>query len=85
MCKQFCGRLRVHPDNGRYFTDDSGRAIYLTGSHTWANLQDIGLPGGPPPLHRVSGLDGVVQSQFYALLDVRAAGRRIVDACVHHL
>ncbi len=48
MCKQFCGRLRVHPDNGRYFTDDSGRAIYLTGSHTWANLQDIGLPGGPP-------------------------------------
>lgn len=42
------GPLRAHPDNGRYFTDDSGRAIYLTGSHTWANLQDIGLAGGPP-------------------------------------
>lgn len=42
------GPLRVHPDNGRYFTDGSGRAIYLTGSHTWANLQEIGLPGGPP-------------------------------------
>ena len=29
------GPLRVHPANGRYFTDASGRAIYLTGSHTW--------------------------------------------------
>jgi hypothetical protein len=44
----FHGPLRRHPDNGRYFTDDSGRAIYLTGSHTWASLQDIGLPDGPP-------------------------------------
>ncbi len=44
----FHGPLRAHPDNGRYFTDDSGKAIYLTGSHTWANLQDIGLPGDPP-------------------------------------
>lgn len=34
------GPLRVHPDNPRYFTDDSGKAIYLTGSHTWASLQD---------------------------------------------
>jgi hypothetical protein len=44
----FHGLLRAHPDNGRYFADDSGKAIYLTGSHTWANLQDIGLPGDPP-------------------------------------
>jgi hypothetical protein len=42
------GSLRVHPDNHRYFTDGSGRAIYLTGSHTWANLVDIG-PSDPPP------------------------------------
>jgi len=42
------GPLRVHPTNPRYFTNDSGEAVYLTGSHTWANLQDIGLPGGPP-------------------------------------
>jgi len=42
------GPLRVHPDNPRYFTDDSGRAIYLTGSHNWANLVDIG-PTDPPP------------------------------------
>jgi len=48
MVTHFHGPLRPHPNNGRYFTDDSGKAIYLTGSHTWANLQDIGLPGGPP-------------------------------------
>ena len=35
------GPLRVHPTNPRYFTDGSGRAIYLTGSHTWTNLQDV--------------------------------------------
>ena len=35
------GPLRVHPTNPRYWTDDSGRAIYLTGSNTWNNLQDI--------------------------------------------
>jgi hypothetical protein len=25
-----------------------GAVVYLTGSHTWANLQDIGPSGGPP-------------------------------------
>jgi hypothetical protein len=34
------GALRVHPQNSRYFTDDSGRAIYLTGSHLGWELQD---------------------------------------------
>ena len=38
---EMSGPLRVHPTNPRYFTDDSGRAIYLTGSHTWTNLQDV--------------------------------------------
>jgi len=42
------GPLRVHPKNPRYFTDGSGRAIYLTGSHTWSNLVDMG-PSDPPP------------------------------------
>jgi hypothetical protein len=32
--------LRVHPTNPRYFTDDSGEAIYLTGSHTWYNIHN---------------------------------------------
>jgi hypothetical protein len=36
------GPLRVDPGNPRYFTDGSGRAIYLTGSHTWDNRQDMG-------------------------------------------
>lgn len=44
----FQGPLRVHKANRRYFTDGSGRAIYLTGSHNWANLVDIG-PQDPPP------------------------------------
>jgi hypothetical protein len=35
------GPLRVHPTNPRYFADAQNRAVYLTGSHTWANLQDI--------------------------------------------
>jgi hypothetical protein len=34
------GPLRVHPANPRYFTDGSGRAIYLTGSHVHDNLVD---------------------------------------------
>ena len=41
------GPLRVHPANPRYFTDDGVRAVYLTGSHTWPNLVDMG-PGDPP-------------------------------------
>lgn len=40
------GPLRVYPTNPRYFTDGSGRAVYLTGSHTWDNLQDSGENGG---------------------------------------
>ena len=41
------GPLRVHPDNPRYFTDGSGRAIYLTGSHTWAALHERRLEETP--------------------------------------
>ena len=41
------GPLRVHPENPRYFTDGSGRAVYLTGSHTWSNLVDM-APGRTP-------------------------------------
>jgi hypothetical protein len=40
--------LFPHPQNPRYFTDGTDRAIYLTGSHTWANLQDFGVIGEPP-------------------------------------
>lgn len=39
--------LRVHPDNPRYFSDAAGRAVLLTGAHTWNNLVDMGR-GDPP-------------------------------------
>jgi CubicO group peptidase (beta-lactamase class C family) len=54
------GPLRVHPQNGRYFTDGtklpngSLKAVYLTGSHTWANLIDRG-PSDPPPAFDFEG------------------------------
>jgi len=43
------GPLRVSTANPRYFTNGSGRAILLTGSHTWGNLQDYGYAALPSP------------------------------------
>lgn len=51
------GPLRVHPKNPRYFTDDGKRAIYLTGSHTWSDLQDIGPTDPPQPFDFNAYLD----------------------------
>jgi hypothetical protein len=34
------GMLSVHPDNSRWFADGSGRAIYLGGHQSFADLQD---------------------------------------------
>lgn len=34
------GVLRVSTDNPRYFTDNSGEPIYLSGWNCWGNLQD---------------------------------------------
>jgi hypothetical protein len=51
------GPLRVHPTNPRYFTDGNGRTIYLTGSHTWSNLQDAGSADPPPSFHYRAYLD----------------------------
>jgi hypothetical protein len=42
--------LRALSSNPNYFTDGSGKAIYLTGSHTWNNLQDWGTNGSIQPL-----------------------------------
>ncbi len=36
----FPDSLRIHPANPRYFCDSTGKAAYLTGSHTWSNLQE---------------------------------------------
>ncbi len=35
------GPLKHLPPNPNYFTDNSGKAIFLTGSHIWENFQDI--------------------------------------------
>jgi hypothetical protein len=42
------GPLSVLMSNPRCFTDGSGKAVYLTGSHTWANQQDRGIQKPPP-------------------------------------
>jgi len=42
------GPLRIHPENPRYFTNGSGKAVFLTGSHTWANFQERGVEGKTP-------------------------------------
>jgi hypothetical protein len=51
------GPLQVHPDNPRYFTDGSGRAILLTGSHTWSVFQDNGGSDPPPAFDYEAYLD----------------------------
>jgi len=43
------GPLRVDPANPRYFCDRSGKVVFLTGSHTWGNLQDYTYAGAPSP------------------------------------
>ena len=35
------GPLRQSPDNPRYFADAENRIVYVTGSHTWENFQDV--------------------------------------------
>ena len=39
--------LAVHPLNPHYFADGSGKAVLLTGSHTWNSLVDMGRSDPP--------------------------------------
>jgi hypothetical protein len=55
------GPLRVHPANPRYFADGTGRAVYLTGSHTWSNFKDMGKSDPPPRFDFGSYLDFLQQ------------------------
>lgn len=48
------GPLRSLSSNPRYFTDASGKAIYLTGSQTQINFKDWGY-SDPPPIFDYSG------------------------------
>ena len=49
--------LRVCPENHRYFADADGRAVYLTGSHVWHSLQDLGRTDPPPAFDYDAYLD----------------------------
>ncbi len=53
------GPLRKSPSNPRWFTDGSGKAVFLAGSHVWWNLQDNNLlmikGGDPPPVFDYAG------------------------------
>ncbi|HOJ61980.1 MAG TPA: DUF6298 domain-containing protein [bacterium] len=51
------GPLRVLENNPRYFTDSSGKAVYLTGSHVWYNLVDMGPDDPPKPFDYHAYLD----------------------------
>jgi hypothetical protein len=54
------GPLRICPGNPRYFADASGRAIYLTGSHTWSNFRDMGTTDPPAAFDFPAYLDFLV-------------------------
>ncbi|MEZ4592538.1 MAG: DUF6298 domain-containing protein [Chloroflexota bacterium] len=51
------GPLRVSQSNSRYFEDPNGNIVYLTGSHTWSNLQDNGGSDPPPVFDYPAYLD----------------------------
>ena len=47
MDSHFHGPLRVNPANPRYFADERGQSIYMTGSHTWATVVEVKRAGQP--------------------------------------
>lgn len=54
------GPLRVLASNPRWLADPSGKAVLLTGTHVWWNMQDNGLiirgaKGNPPPVFDYAG------------------------------
>jgi len=56
------GPLSVHPANPRYFQNPAtGKAVYLTGSHVWNNLQDMEPPGSSSSFDFDAYLDFLVR------------------------
>jgi uncharacterized protein YjdB len=49
--------LRRSATNPRYFENANGQIVYLTGSHTWSNLQDNGTVDPPPAFNYSAYLD----------------------------
>jgi hypothetical protein len=44
------GPLQVHPANSHYFVAPDGKVVFLTGSHTWNDFQDMGTSATPTPI-----------------------------------
>jgi hypothetical protein len=55
------GPLHIYTANSRYFADDMGKIVYLTGSHTWNNFQDWGSSDPPPGFDYEKYLDFLVR------------------------
>jgi hypothetical protein len=51
------GPLKVSSRNPRYFSDPSGRVVYLAGAHTWNNLVDMDSQYPPHPFDFEAYLD----------------------------
>ena len=49
--------LHISASNRRYFENATGQTVYLTGSHTWSNLQDNGTGDPPPTFNYTAYLD----------------------------
>jgi hypothetical protein len=49
--------LHRSTQNRRYFENATGQIVYLTGSHTWSNLQDNGTVDPPPAFDYPAYLD----------------------------
>lgn len=54
------GVLRVSTANSRYVTDNSGKAIFLSGFHTWYNVQNGGSTNPPPEFGWTEYLDALM-------------------------
>lgn len=55
------GPLRVSSANPRYFADDRGRIVYLTGSHTWSNFKEHSTVDPPAVFDYTEYLDFLEQ------------------------
>ena len=86
------GPLRIHPDNPRYFTDDTGKALLLTGSHTWNNLVDMAPTDPPTPFDAKEHFDWLaslnhnfIRLWTWELLTWDTNGNKEKNAAVHHV
>jgi hypothetical protein len=52
--------LQVSPVNPRYLVDDSGEAVFLSGSNYWNTLQDGGTTNPPPAFNYDAWIDFLV-------------------------